>query len=306
MPNPLSRRLRRRWLPQVVAVLLVVTQLPGAEPAAAQAPVQQPNTPAPATAAPPPPGPVQPVPVSQLPVEQNLTVRPLAGNGEMNDLQRHVMAPLVVQVVDQNERPMDGAQVVFRFPLNGPGATFAGGKTSATFRTNSGGQAAATNWMANGQVGTFEIHVSASYGNQEGETTVKMTNVTRIEEAKKAKGDPKNPPLASSALLEFMGPGHTSEELRFPGPVSPRSGEPRLQEDGGLGDIESLLDHAGESANKSLARELSQLNVPADRLERLKGLLQREAGMLQVMGRLQSDVAEITRRMKDETKGRGF
>jgi len=189
MPNPLSRRLRRRWLPQVVAVLLVVTQLPGAEPAAAQAPVQQPNTPAPATAAPPPPGPVQPVPVSQLPVEQNLTVRPLAGNGEMNDLQRHVMAPLVVQVVDQNERPMDGAQVVFRFPLNGPGATFAGGKTSATFRTNSGGQAAATNWMANGQVGTFEIHVSASYGNQEGETTVKMTNVTRIEEAKKAKGE---------------------------------------------------------------------------------------------------------------------
>ena len=28
------------------------------------------------------------------------------------------MAPLVVQVVDQNERAMEGAEVVFRFPLN--------------------------------------------------------------------------------------------------------------------------------------------------------------------------------------------
>lgn len=103
----------------------------------------------------------------------------------MNDLQRHVMAPVVVQVLDQEDRPMDGAEVVFRFPITGPSAIFAGGKSSATVRTNSGGQAAATNWMANGQVGTFEIHVNASYGNQIGETTLKMTNVTRIEEAKK-------------------------------------------------------------------------------------------------------------------------
>jgi hypothetical protein len=120
-----------------------------------------------------------------LPVEQSLKITVLAGNDEMNDLQRHVMAPLVVQVEDQNDRPMDGAEVVFRFPISGPSAAFAGGKTSATVRTNSGGQAAATNWMANGQVGTFEVHVNASYGNQIGETTLKMTNVTRIEEVKK-------------------------------------------------------------------------------------------------------------------------
>jgi hypothetical protein len=184
MPNPLSRRLGRRWLPQAVAVLLVVTQVQAAEQAAApQAPAPPPS------ATPAAPAPAQPLPAVQLPVEQNLTVRVLAGNGEMNDLQRHVMAPLVVQVVDQNERPMDGAEVVFRFPLNGPGANFSGGKTSASVRTNSGGQAAATNWMANGQVGTFDVHVSASYGNQAGEATVKMTNVTRIEENKKVKSE---------------------------------------------------------------------------------------------------------------------
>jgi hypothetical protein len=181
MPNPLGRRLRRQWLPHALSVILVAAQLQAAQQPAAppQAAPQVPAAPA-AT-----PAPAQPIPPAQLPVEQSLKITVLAGNNEMNDLQRHVMAPLVVQVTDQNDRPMDGAQVVFRFPINGPGATFAEGKTSATVRTNSGGQAAATNWMANGEVGTFEVHVNASYGNQIGETTLKMTNVTRIEEAKK-------------------------------------------------------------------------------------------------------------------------
>jgi hypothetical protein len=168
-----------------LAVLLVVTQIQGAEQAVAPQPATaaapQANTP-PTTPNPPPAQ-----PAAQLPVEQSLKIRVLAGNNEMNDLERRVMAPLVVQVVDQNERPMESAEVVFRFPISGPGATFTGGKSSVTVRTNGNGQAAATNWMANGQVGTFQVHVNASYGNQVGETTVSMTNVTRITaEAKKS------------------------------------------------------------------------------------------------------------------------
>jgi hypothetical protein len=188
MPNPLSGRLRRRWLPQALAVLLVVTQVQAAEQAAAspQVPAAAPQTSAPPTAQAPIPAPPTPVqPPAQLPVEQSLKILVLAGNGEMNDLERRVMAPLVVQVVDQNQRPLEGAEVVFRFPLNGPSATFAGGKTSLTVRTSGTGQAPALNWMANGQVGTFEVHVNATYGNQVGETTLSMENVTRIDEAKK-------------------------------------------------------------------------------------------------------------------------
>src|ERR1700679_1123090 len=158
MPNPLRGRPRRRWLPQALAVLLAVTQIQAAQQAAAppQAPAANP--------------PADPNSPAQAPVEQSLKVLVLAGNGEQNDLERRVMAPLVVQVEDQNDRAMEGADVVFRFPITGPGASFAGGKSSITVRTNSTGQAAAVNWMANGQVGTFEVHVSASYGNQVGET----------------------------------------------------------------------------------------------------------------------------------------
>lgn len=185
MPNPLRRRLRRPWLPQSLAVLLVVAQIQAAEPAAAP---PQTTAAAPQAGAPPAastPAPAQPL--AQLPVEQSLKILVLAGNGEQNDLERRVMAPLVVQVEDQNDRAVEGAQVIFRFPITGPSAIFSGGKSSVTERTNGTGQAAAVNWMANGEVGTFQVHVNASYGNQVGETTVSMTNVTRVvAEAKKS------------------------------------------------------------------------------------------------------------------------
>jgi hypothetical protein len=171
-----------------LAVLIVVAQIQAAEQAVAppQVPAGAPqtNTPAaPQSATPASPTPLQPLP--QLPVEQSLKILVLAGNGEMNDLERRVMAPLVIQVLDQNERPVEGAEVVFRFPLNGPSAAFPGGKNSLTVRTSGTGQAPALNWMANGQVGTFQVHVNASYGNQVGEVTFPMSNVTRIADEKK-------------------------------------------------------------------------------------------------------------------------
>ena len=111
------------------------------------------------------------------------------------------MAPLVVQVVDQSDQPVDGADVVFRFPLDGPGASFAGQKNAQTFRTNADGQAAATGWTANGKVGTFRVQVTASRGNELGSATISMTNVTRIvgtaRHAAKAGGLQSGPRLAS-------------------------------------------------------------------------------------------------------------
>ena len=138
------------------------------------------------------------------------------------------------------------------------------------------------------------------------EKIVERAQLVDRKKVKKKGGDPKNPPLASAALLEFMGPGHTSEELRFPAPVSPRAGEPRTSEESALPALENMLDRGSDQATQGVARELQRLNVPADRLERLRGLLQREAGMLQVMNRLSTDLADIHRRIRDENKGKGY
>lgn len=177
-----NRGLIRRCLPVALTGLLVITQAQAAEQAAVppQAPPAQTAPAEPGSQNPPAAAPAQaPLP---LPVEQSLHIRVLAGNDEQNDLERRLMAPLVVQVTDRDERPMEGADVVFRFPISGPGATFAGGRTSVTVRTNTNGQAAALNWAANGQVGKFQVHVNATYGNQVGEATLSMANVTRVVE----------------------------------------------------------------------------------------------------------------------------
>ncbi len=168
--------LLREGLPLLLSGLMVVmpvladdalpqdSQQPAAAPAAPQAPAQ-----------PPAPAP--------LPTVEGLKVMVLAGRNEANDIQRKVMAPLVVEVLDQNDRPVEGAEVVFRFPLEGPSATFSGGRTSQTVRTNGQGEAAATNWMANNQTGRFQVHVSASYGNQVGDVTFAMANSTRVTQS---------------------------------------------------------------------------------------------------------------------------
>jgi hypothetical protein len=172
METPANRSLSaRRWLSQMLAILMTL----GPTWAGEQVPAPEQATPNPPAAQPAPTTPMAP-----LPMVRSLKVTALAGNHEANDLERALMAPLVVQVLDQNDRPVEGAEVVFRFPLNGPSATFRGGNTSQTVRTNGQGQAAAQNWMANNQVGTFEVRVTASYGNQLGESTVSMTNATRV------------------------------------------------------------------------------------------------------------------------------
>jgi len=123
--------------------------------------------------------------ISQAPTVRNLKVVPLAGNQEMNDLQTKVMAPLVVQVLDQNDQPVEGADVTFRFPVDGPTAVFAGEKNGQTFRTNADGQAAAIGWTANSKVGNFKVQVTALRGPEQGSALISMANVTRITDAAK-------------------------------------------------------------------------------------------------------------------------
>jgi hypothetical protein len=130
------------WLPLFLAILLALPPNLLAQQPTVQQPVAQ-----------------QPLQPESLPAVENLKVISLAGNHAMNDLERRVMTPLVIQVLDQNSRPVEGAQVVFRFPLSGPGAEFANQQTAQTVRTNADGQASAVGWMARA-AGTFQVHIT--------------------------------------------------------------------------------------------------------------------------------------------------
>ncbi len=117
----------------------------------------------------------------------------------------------------------------------------------------------------------------------------------------KKKGDPKNPALASAALLDFIGPAHSAEELRLPMPVPPRGHDADVE---GFVD-RPVLSRAAErldaDARDALDRGLASIKASPERVERLKAWLQREAQMLQLVAKVSDAVSEIERRRREET-----
>jgi 3',5'-cyclic AMP phosphodiesterase CpdA len=137
-------------------------------------------------------------------------------------------------------------------------------------------------------------------------STVRDKIVNRAQVEKKGlrkKGDPKNPALASSALLDSIAPAHSAEELRLPMPVLPGGHD---------ADVESFLDRPflsnvaerlSDEQQSALDRGLGALKAPPERVDRLKSLLQREQQMLQLVGNVSGDIVEIERRRREEQSG---
>jgi hypothetical protein len=138
------------------------------------------------------------------------------------------------------------------------------------------------------------------------EKLVERAQLDRAKLKNGKRGDPKNPPLASAALLDFMGPGHTSEELRFPMPPDPRQADANPHDVSDQPALATMMTKGDPSANEGLSRLLGRLQADPRRMEQLKGLLSREAGMLKIMARVSADLEEIQRRIKDEQQTRGY
>src|SRR5687768_10048746 len=73
----------------------------------------------------------------------SLRVIALEGNGAVNYIPIRSATVPVVEVRDQDDRPIEGASVIFKLPTSGPGATFASGQSIFTTITDHRGQAAA-------------------------------------------------------------------------------------------------------------------------------------------------------------------
>jgi hypothetical protein len=116
------------------------------------------------------------------------------------------------------------------------------------------------------------------------------------------KGDPKNPALASAELLEFIGPGHTSEELRLPMPPPPAGHDADVESYMDRQVLASVAGRLGEDAQVKFAAGLSSIEATPERLDRLKSLLAREAEMLALVAGVSRDVEDIERKRRAETR----
>jgi len=157
----------------LLALILIVSLLAPTQVLFAQQPTQAP----PAAA----PGPAQETARTPPPTIENLKVLILEGDGAINDIEKHIIKIPVVEVRDDDDKPVEGVEVVFRLPVNGPGGSFPGGQTSKTTKTNAQGQAAATGLTLNNQTGRFEIKVTASIGNRVGQGTVSQTSALKVK-----------------------------------------------------------------------------------------------------------------------------
>jgi len=105
----------------------------------------------------------------------NLVV--VEGEGATNNIRLRTAREPIVQVEDENHKPVAGAIVVFTLPSNGAGGTFANGARTLSMMSDSKGQAVARGFHPNGLKGQFQIRVNASYQGQTSSTSINQTNV---------------------------------------------------------------------------------------------------------------------------------
>jgi hypothetical protein len=92
-----------------------------------------------------------------------LSITIVEGEGAINNVRQRVNREPIVQVEDQNHKPVAGAVVIFFLPDSGASGTFANGSRMLMTVTDNTGRAAARGIRPNGVSGQMQIRVNASF-----------------------------------------------------------------------------------------------------------------------------------------------
>src|ERR1700680_4017740 len=114
------------------------------------------------------------------PLEQDapkLNIVIVEGEGALNNIKQRVNREPVVQVEDENHKPIAGAAVVFFLPTSGPSGTFANGSQTFTVTTDATGRASANGIRPNHLTRKMQIRVSASANGQSASAMITQMNV---------------------------------------------------------------------------------------------------------------------------------
>jgi hypothetical protein len=105
------------------------------------------------------------------------------GDGAINNVRQRVARETIVQVNDENNRPVAGALVTFALPNSGAGGSFPNGGRVANLLTDRAGRAVAPRFTPNNVAGDFQINVTASYEGQTATSVISQTNATAVGSA---------------------------------------------------------------------------------------------------------------------------
>lgn len=111
---------------------------------------------------------------AQTPSKLNLVI--VEGEGAINNIRQRVSREPIVQVEDENRRPVAGASVVFLLPNNGASGVFTDGSRMLTTVTDQNGRAVMRGFQPNNSPGQMQIRVTASHQGQTATATITQTN----------------------------------------------------------------------------------------------------------------------------------
>ena len=105
-----------------------------------------------------------------------LLISILDGEGALNDIHQRTAREPIVEVQDENHKPIAGAVVLFTLPGSGPGGSFANGAQTFSTVTDADGRAVGRGLQPNDVQGSFGILVTATYQGAKAETTIHQRN----------------------------------------------------------------------------------------------------------------------------------
>src|SRR5258708_3924001 len=117
---------------------------------------------------------IRPAAWAQVPTTLRIVI--VEGEGAINNVKQRVNREPVVQVEDENRKPIAGAVVVFFVPDQGPSGVFVNGSKTLTVTTDNQGQAAARGIRFNNQSGQMQVRVTASFQGQTASAIITQTN----------------------------------------------------------------------------------------------------------------------------------
>lgn len=109
----------------------------------------------------------------------SLKIVVVEGEGAINSIKSRTATQPVVEVRDENDKPVAGAAVVFQLPPAGPGGAFHGWLHSQEVKSDAQGRAIASGLTPNDEEGRFSIKVTATEGSRTGTAVITETNSSK-------------------------------------------------------------------------------------------------------------------------------
>ena len=106
-----------------------------------------------------------------------LSINIVEGEGAINNIRQRVNREPIVQVEDQNHKPIAGAVVIFFLPDSGASGVFSDGSHMLMAVTDNQGRATARGIRPKNQSGPMQIRVTASFQGLTASSVITQTNL---------------------------------------------------------------------------------------------------------------------------------